>query len=94
VLGQEVVLVDEPGALQVTSSHTELLAELAALSQVKVFHADTFKRARAAMKAAGLELQRIHSDIRALQARCCGSDDLCNGCRALLALLSDEKETP
>lgn len=41
------------------TGHTEMLAELAALSQVKVFDADTFKRARAAMKSAGIELEKL-----------------------------------
>lgn len=33
------------------------------------------------------EVRRLRDGIKALQERCCGSDDLCNGCRALLALL-------
>lgn len=39
------------------------------------------------------QLLTIRKGIRGLQARCCGSDDLCNGCRALLALLSDEEKS-
>lgn len=34
------------------------------------------------------ELRQIRKGIRDLQERCCGSDDLCNGCRALLGLLA------
>ena len=34
-----------------------------------------------------LRTNRMVTGIKALQAKCCGSDDLCNGCRALLGLL-------
>lgn len=34
------------------------------------------------------ELRVLRQGIRKLQTRCCGSDDLCNGCRALLGLLA------
>lgn len=32
------------------------------------------------------DYERLRNGVLALQARCCGSDDLCNGCRALLEL--------
>lgn len=41
----------------------DLVAELAGLSQTTIFHADTFKRARAAMKAAGLEIERLRTEL-------------------------------
>ena len=40
-------------------------------------------------KPANGDLKRLRDGIKALQAQCCGSDDPCNGCRALLGLLKD-----
>lgn len=33
------------------------------------------------------ELERVYDAIRALQKRCCGNGDKCNGCRALIDIL-------
>lgn len=66
---------------------TDLTRILRETASVRVFSAQTFGQARVSMKEAADELERVYGGIRALQARCCGSDDLCNGCRALLSLL-------
>lgn len=66
---------------------TALIKILRETASVRVFNAQTFGQARVSMKEAAEELERVYSAIRALQERCCGSDDLCNGCRALLQLI-------